>query len=148
MELAYDFLVSAGESDTALRLNVLWFVSLVPTLIVAAHIGDITAVGAGHVVALTLVVLPAYLRALKRLGITVASIVGPISRPLVGGALMGLTAFAALVVVPGDFAKLAVGGTASTLVYALVVGLPLWRQHRRGELLSVVAPPPVAEAAA
>jgi hypothetical protein len=88
------------------------------------------------------------MRALGRLGITAASVLGPIARPLAGGALMGLTAFAALVLVPGDFARLAVGGTASVLVYALVVGLPLWRQHRRGELLSVAAAPLVAEAAA
>ena len=51
LELAYDFLVSAGESNEALRLNLLWLVSLVPTLIVAAHLGGITGVAAGHVLA-------------------------------------------------------------------------------------------------
>jgi O-antigen/teichoic acid export membrane protein len=148
LELAYDFLVSAGESDTALRLNILWFVALVPTLIIAAQIGDITAVGAGHVVALAFVVLPAYMRALGRIGITVGSVVGPISRPLVGGALMAVAAIAALIMVPGDFAKLAVGGAVSALVYGLVVGLPLWRQHKRGDLFSVRAEPGLVEAAA
>jgi PST family polysaccharide transporter len=148
LELAYDFLVSAGKSDDALRLNLLWLVSLVPMLIVAAHVGGITAVAAGHVVALCLVVLPAYMKVLRGLGVTVASVVGPISRPLVGGALMALTALAALAVIPGDLARLVAGGTLSLLVYALVVGLPLWRQHRRGELFSVAAPIPAVEAAA
>jgi PST family polysaccharide transporter len=148
LELAYDFLVSAGKSDDALRLNLLWLVSLVPMLIVAAHVGGITAVAAGHVVALCLVVLPAYMKVLRGLGVTVASVVGPISRPLVGGALMALTALAALAVMPGDLARLVAGGTLSLLVYALVVGLPLWRQHRRGELFSVAAPIPAVEAAA
>jgi len=148
LELAYDFLVSAGKSDDALRLNLLWLVSLVPMLIVAAHIGGITAVAAGHVVALCLVVLPAYMKVLRGLGVTVASVVGPISRPLLGGALMALTALAALAVMPGDLARLAAGGMLSLLVYALVVGLPLWRQHRRGELFSVAAPAPAVEAAA
>jgi O-antigen/teichoic acid export membrane protein len=148
LELAYDFLVSAGKSDDALRLNLLWLVSLVPMLIVAAHVGGITAVAVGHVVALCLVVLPAYMKVLRGLGVTVASVVGPISRPLVGGALMALTALAALAVIPGDLARLVAGGTLSLLVYALVVGLPLWRQHRRGELFSVAAPIPAVEAAA
>ncbi len=148
LEMAYDFLVSAGRSDEALRLNIIWLVALVPTLIVAAHIGGITAVGAGHVVALVLVVLPANMRALGRLGVTLPSVLGPLTRPLLGGALMGLTALAALVLMPTDFARLAVGGVASCLVYGLVVCLPLWRQHQRGELFSVAAPAPVVEAAA
>jgi O-antigen/teichoic acid export membrane protein len=148
LELAYDFLVSAGKSDDALCLNLLWLVSLVPMLIVAAHVGGITAVAAGHVVALCLVVLPAYMKVLRGLGVTVASVVGPISRPLVGGALMALTALAALAVMPGDLTRLVAGGTLSLVVYALVVGLPLWRQHRRGELFSVAAPIPAVEAAA
>jgi O-antigen/teichoic acid export membrane protein len=148
LELAYDFLVSAGESDAAFRLNVLWLVALVPTLIVAAEVGGITAVAAGHVVALGVVVLPAYLRVLLRLGVTVPSIVGPITRPLVGGALMAVTAAAAMAAMPTDFTRLVAGGTLSVVVYAAVVGLPLWRQHRRGELFSVAAAPSVVEAAA
>ncbi len=94
------------------------------------------------------VVMPAFMRSLSRLGVTTASIIGPISRPLLGGALMALTALAALAVVPTDFAQLAVGGLASALVYGLVVGLPLWRQHQRGELFRVAAPAPVVEVAA
>lgn len=148
LELAYDFLVSAGESDAAFRLNLLWLLSLIPTLIVAAHVGGITGVGAGHVVALCLVVLPAYLVVLRRLGVTVPSIVGPISRPLAGGALMAGVALAGMLAMPTELTQLAVGGSLSVLVYGLVVGLPLWRQHRRGELFRVVAAPAVAEAAA
>jgi O-antigen/teichoic acid export membrane protein len=141
LELAYDFLVSAGASNEALRLNLLWFVSLIPTLIVAAHLGGITAVAAGHLLALVLVVLPAFMRALSRLGVTMGSIAGPITRPLQGGALMALTALAALAVMPTDLARIIVGGVASVLVYGLVVGLPLWRQHQRGELFAVRSAP-------
>jgi PST family polysaccharide transporter len=141
LELAYDFLVSAGESGEALRLNLLWFVTLIPTLIVAAHLGGITGVAAGHLVALLLVVLPAFLRALSRLGVTLPSILGPIARPLQGGALMALVALAALVAMPTDIARILVGGVASVLVYGLVVGLPLLRQHRRGELFAVRSAP-------
>ena len=148
LELAYDFLVSAGESNAALRLNLLWFVSLVPTLIVAAHVAGITGVAAGHVVALVVVVLPATMRALSRLGVTVGSICGPILRPLQGGALMGLAALAALVVVPGDLARLVVGTAASLLVYGLVVGLPMWREHRRGDLFAIQSPPDLMESVA
>ena len=120
LELAYDFLVSAGRSDTALRLNLLWLASLVPILIVAAHVGGITAVAAGHVIAVAVVVLPAHLVALHRLGVSSPrSIVGPITRPLVGGAVMGVAAWVGVWAVPGDLAApRRRRGTPAVLVYA------------------------------
>src|SRR5262249_22409313 len=132
LELAYDFLVSAGESMTAFPLHVLLPLSLIPTLIIAAHVGGITGVGAGHVVALTFIVLPAYAFVLRRLGVTLASIIGPLRLPLFGGLLMALTALAVLAVAPSNFLALALGGTLSSLVYVLVVGVPLWRPPPRG----------------
>ena len=149
LELAYDFLVSAGESDARFRLNLLWLVALVPTLVVAAHVGGITGVAAGHVIALAVVVLPAYLRRSTASGVTSASIVGPITRPLAGGALMALTALAALGRGPDGLRPPGRRRARSALVStALVVGLPLWRQHRRGELFRSSAPAPVVEVAA
>lgn len=131
LELAYDFIVSAGQGDTALRLNLLWLASLVPILIVAAHVGGITAVAAGHVIAVAVVVLPAHLVALHRLGVTTRSIVGPVGRPLAGGVVMGVVAWVAVSTVPGDFAGLAVAGTLAVLVYAALVAWPLWQRTRR-----------------
>jgi len=148
LELAYDFLVSAGESDTALRLNLLWLASLVPILYVAAEVGSITGVAAGHIVALVGVVLPAHLVALRRLGVQPRSIAEPIARPLLGGAVMGAVAWLVAAVLPGDVARVLGGGVAAVAVYAGVVGLPLWRQHRRGELLRVPAAAPVPDAPA
>ena len=124
LELAYDFLVSAGRSTTAFRLNLLWLASLVPLLIVSAHIGGITAVAAGHVIAVAVVVLPAHLVALHRLGVSSRSIVGPITRPLVGGAACGVAAWLAAWVVPGDLGSLVVGAAAGVLVYGALVGVP------------------------
>jgi PST family polysaccharide transporter len=148
LELAYDFLVSAGEGDVAFRLNVLWLVSLVPTLVVAAHVGGITGVAAGHVIALAVVVLPAHLAALHRLGVRSASIVGPIVRPLVGGAAMGVAAWLVAAAMPTDITRLVAGGVVAVLVYVALVGLPLWRRHRRGELFGPTAPVALAEAVA
>ncbi len=130
LELAYDFLVSAGRSTTAFRLNLLWLASLVPLLIVSAHIGGITAVAAGHVIAVAVVVLPAHLVALHRLGVSSRSIVGPITRPLVGGAACGVAAWLTAWAVPGDLGSLVVGAAAGVLVYGALVGVPLWQQHR------------------
>jgi O-antigen/teichoic acid export membrane protein len=148
VELAYDFLVSAGESDTALRLNLLWLVTLVPTLIAGAHLAGIVGVAVGHVIVLAVVVLPAHLAALHRLGVGTASIVGPVTRPLVGGAAMALTAGAGLAAMPTDIARVAVAASLSILVYTVLVGLPLWRRHRRGELFIVPAGRGLVEAAA
>ncbi len=148
LELAYDFLVSAGESDTALRLNLLWLVTLVPTLIAGAHLAGIAGVAAGHVIVLAVVVLPAHLAALHRLGVRTASIVGPVTRPLVGGAAMALTAGAGLAAMSTDVARLAVATSLSVFVYTVLVGLPLWRRHKRGELFIVPADRGLVEAAA
>src|SRR5262249_28991642 len=148
LELAYDFLVSAGESMTAFRLNVLWLLSLIPTLIIAAHVGGVTRVGAGPVVAPTLLLPPPHPFVLPRPGVALGSVSGPLRLPLFGGLLMALTALAVLAVAPSNFLALALGGTLSSLVYVLVVGVPLWRQHRRGELLTVDPAPVVVEAAA
>ncbi|HEY6416214.1 MAG TPA: lipopolysaccharide biosynthesis protein [Acidimicrobiales bacterium] len=148
LELVYDFLVSAGQSDTAFRLNLLWLVTLVPTLVVAAHAGGITAVAAGHVIALAVVVLPAHLVALHRLGVQPASIAGPITRPLVGGVAMGAIAGLVVATVPTDPARIVAGGIVSGLVYVAIVGRPLWRQHKRGELFAVRAGRDLVEAAA
>jgi O-antigen/teichoic acid export membrane protein len=148
LELAYDFLVSAGKSDTALGLNILWFITLIPILIVGAHVGGIAGVAAAHVIALVLVVVPSHLRALRRLGVTTASIVGPILRPLFGGAVMALVVAWSAHVLPNDPGRLAGASLLGLVAYGGIVGLPLWRRHRRGELFSIDATPALAEVAA
>jgi O-antigen/teichoic acid export membrane protein len=148
LELAYDFLVSAGEGDAALGLNILWLVTLIPTLIVCAHVGGITGVAAGHVIALVLVVVPSHLRVLRRLGVTTASIVRPILRPLAGGAVMVAVVAWTAHVLSGDFVRLAGASLLGMVAYGAIVGLPLWRQHRRGELFAINVAPALAEAAA
>jgi len=148
LELAYDFLVSAGRGNTALGLNILWLFTLVPTLVISAHVGGITGVAVGHVVTLGAVVLPSHLLALRRVGVTPISIWRPISLPLAGGVLMVGVAAAAESVMPNDLLRVAAGSLSGLLVYAAVVGLPLWRQHRRGELFSVGGAPDLVEAAA
>jgi O-antigen/teichoic acid export membrane protein len=148
LELAYDFLVSAGEGDAALGLNILWLVTLIPTLIVCAHVGGITGVAAGHVIALVVVVVPTHLRVLRRLGVTTGSIVRPILRPLAGGAVMVAVVAWTTHVLSGDLVRLAGASLAGLVAYGAIVGLPLWRQHRRGELFSIDTAPALAEAAA
>ena len=134
-ELAYDFLISAGAVRASFVLNLLWLASLVPALAVGAQLGGIEGVGAAHVAVALLVVLPAYGVVLRRCGVRLGSMLRPVRRPLAGGAAMVAVALAVRVVVPGDLAQLAAVPVAAGLAYAAVVGLPLWRRHRRGELL-------------
>jgi O-antigen/teichoic acid export membrane protein len=139
-ELGYDFLVSAGAVRASFVLNVLWLASLVPALIIGAHAGGIAGVGVAHVVIALAVVLPAYGVVLARCGVAPASIARHTARPLAGGALMLAVALGAGSLVEGDAARLLLASPAAGLTYAAAVGLPLWRRHRRGELLPRAVP--------
>ncbi len=142
-QLAYDFLVSAGRSRAALRLSLAWFIALVPSLIVGAHVGGIEGVGAAHFAVFAAVVIPTHLFVLGRMGVEPASIWGPIARPLAGGAAMAAIALALQAPLTTDLEKLLIAAPLALAFYAAAVVLPLWRRHRRGRLISVLGPRPV-----
>jgi O-antigen/teichoic acid export membrane protein len=142
-QLAYDFLVSAGESGAALRLNLAWLVALVPALIAGAQLGGIEGVGAAHMAILVLVVVPTHLVVLNRLGVTPVSIFGPIARPLAGGAAMVAVSLAVQAPLDSDLERLLIAGPVALAFYAAAVVMPLWRRHRSGTLITVAPPRPV-----
>lgn len=137
-QLAYDFLVSAGASRQAFQLSLIWLVTLVPALIAGAHMGGIEGVGVAHVVILLGVVVPTHVIILKRYGVEPSSILGPVLRPLLGG--LAMVAVALLVQLPldGDVERLLITIPLALAFYVGVVVLPLWRRHRRGDLLTVL----------
>ncbi len=126
LELAYDFLVAVGKSRVLLWLQGLWLAALIPTLAIGARLGGIRGVGAGHVAVVALVVTPAVLWELHRLGIRLHDLRRNLVRPIVGVALMGFTAAVAEALVAGDLWQLIVGGAAAGVVYVVVM-LPMIR---------------------
>jgi O-antigen/teichoic acid export membrane protein len=121
LELAYDYLASAGLSKTILKIHVLWLAGLIPALTIGAHLDGIRGVGFGHVVVVGLVVTPAYLAALHGLGVELAGIGRALVRPVIGGVLMVVAALLAQFVVAADLLRLGVGGSVAALVYAVAV---------------------------
>lgn len=121
LELAYDYLASAGHSKAILTIHLLWLAALIPTLAVAAHLDGIRAVAAGHVVVVVLVVVPAYLVAFRPLGVRAAALASSLTRPVLGGLVMIAVAVTVQRLVDGDATQLLLGGLLSIAAYAAVM---------------------------
>lgn len=127
LELAYDYLAAAGRTRSILYVHMLWLAALVPALVIGARVGGLAGVGWGHVVVVCLVVTPAYLVALSRIGVTLRGSLRPMVRPLLGGAAMVAATVGIQRVVGSDFWVLAIGGTVSLALYGAIV-YPMRRQ--------------------
>ena len=93
-ELAYDGLAAADRRPTLLVVQGLWLVVLIPVLLVGARTYGINGVSAGHVLVAVLVVGPAFLWSLRRIGITVGALLRRCLRPIIGGILMAVVSLA------------------------------------------------------
>jgi PST family polysaccharide transporter len=125
-ELAYDGLAAAGRRPTLLVVQGLWLVVLVPVLLVGAATHGINGVSAGHVLVAVLVVGPAFLWALRRIGITVRALLARCLRPIIGGILMAVVSLGIIHLAGPGIIGLGAAGTAACLVY-----LPLIYPMRR-----------------
>lgn len=125
--LAYDLLVAVGRGRAALGLHLLWLAALVPALIVGTDLDGIRGAGFGHMAVAAVVVLPALLVLLSRLGITAGDLGARLARPLAGGAVAGAVAVGTAQLVGNRFLQLALAGTLGLAAYAAVVA-PL--RHR------------------
>ena len=67
---------------------------LIPVLLVGARPYGITGVSAGHVLVAVLVVGPAFLWSLRRIGITLRALLSRCRRPIIGGILMAVVSLA------------------------------------------------------
>jgi O-antigen/teichoic acid export membrane protein len=94
-ELAYDCLVAVGQRRSLILVQGLWVVALVPVLIVGARWNGIVGVAQGHVLVGAGVVVPVFLYALSRAGISLAQIARACAWPFAGGAVMTLVVLAA-----------------------------------------------------
>ena len=125
-ELAYDGLAAAGRRPTLLVVQGLWLVVLVPVLLVGAATHGINGVSAGHVLVAVLVVGPAFLWALRRIGITVRALLARCLRPIIGGILMAVVSLGIIHLAGPGIIGLGAAGGAACLVY-----LPLIYPMRR-----------------
>lgn len=120
-ELAYDCLVAVDRRRSLILVQGLWVVALVPALIVGARLGGIVGVSQGHVLVATVLVVPVFLHALGRAGISLAHIARACAWPFLGGAVMTLVILAAKWLVGDGALALFVIGTAALASYVVCV---------------------------
>jgi PST family polysaccharide transporter len=126
LELSYDFLIAAGRSRTTLWLQAGWLAALAPALAAGASLGGIDGVAFAHAAVAGLLIAPAFVWALVRLGVSVTDLARNCWRPLVAGLLVIVTATLAQQLLDGDFRQLAVGGAISVALIAPLL-LPMRR---------------------
>jgi O-antigen/teichoic acid export membrane protein len=120
-ELAYDCLVAIGRRRLLIMVQGIWLVVLIPVLIVAARVHGIVGVSEGHVLVAAGIVVPVFLFALGRGGISIASIARACSWPFLGGAAMTVCILALERPLGHGLVALVVMGVASTAVYLVCV---------------------------
>jgi O-antigen/teichoic acid export membrane protein len=120
-ELGYDFLVAMGRARPNLVLQIVWFVALVPAVVIGAQVNGIVGVAIGHGVVGLFVVLPLLAKVLTQNEVSFASFATASGRPCAGS--IGIVITALLVDRLGLSAlwTVAIGGTIGVGVYLTVL---------------------------
>lgn len=127
LELGYDFLVARGRSAATLRLQAAWTLLLVPALLLGARAGGIRGVAVAHAVVALAVVVPLYLAALARAGVTVRAVARQVAWPAAAALVAAGAAALGARLGRGDVAALLLGGGLGAAAY---LGA-LWPGRRR-----------------
>lgn len=136
LELAYDFLVGLGRSGTILRLQAIWLVCVVPAMVLGCTLDGIAGASLAQAAVAVLVVTPAFVVVLHRLGVPATLLARACIRPAVGGLVAAAATGLALAGTHGSWWELLVGGLAGAIAYAAIVGPGLRREFRRAEATS------------
>lgn len=118
VELAYDFLVAVGRSRLTLYLQLVWFATLLPSILVGARLGGIAGVAIGQAAVSMLLIVPLFVAALVRNGATLRGLSAPLLRPILGTAGLIATVFAVLALTDPGVVQLFAAGSLGVVVYA------------------------------
>ncbi|GAA5172768.1 oligosaccharide flippase family protein [Amycolatopsis dongchuanensis] len=129
-ELCYDFLVALGLSRLTLWLQGLWLVALVVALPVGAVTGDIRGVAVAHAAVAVFVVLPAYLFALVRTGVSLRALGSALAKPAAGAVVAAMVVVGLRLALPPSPLLLVLAGVLGALAYLPFVW-PLRAEFRR-----------------
>ncbi|GAA3110322.1 lipopolysaccharide biosynthesis protein [Streptosporangium carneum] len=124
-ELIYDFFVVLASSRVVFTVQVVWLVALLPALFVGTSQWGVAGAAAAHVAVASLVVLPLYLRELRRAGLGVGAMASRVVVPLAAALAVGGTALAVQSVMTDRFLILVV----ASVVALGVVGVLMLRMR-------------------
>ncbi len=133
-DLCASYLTARGAARSVLIVQIVWFLGLIPPMILATEWLGIRGAAWSHVVIGALVILPAYLVAVRAMGARIADIVRALWLPTLAAGPMWLAGHAVASAIGTPILALLAGGTAGTLTYLAIchrVILGLWRRSRR-----------------
>jgi O-antigen/teichoic acid export membrane protein len=115
--LATDLLVAVGRSRATLVIQVVWILALVPALAAGSLLAGIRGAAAAHVVVVLAVTVPAYLIALRGLGVTGMDVGRALARPAVAAGVAACAGLGVRALVHHDVLVLVLGGLVVTAVF-------------------------------
>ncbi|WP_185276125.1 lipopolysaccharide biosynthesis protein [Leifsonia shinshuensis] len=120
-DISAGYLYSQGRSRPVLWIQIVWLVALVGVMIVATRAFGIEGAGWAHVLVAVVVILPAYLIALKLAGIRLGELAHAAWLPTVAALPAVAAAIAAAVFIQNPLLALLAGGGAALVLYAALV---------------------------
>ncbi len=136
------FLLARGAARAVLLVQVLWFVTLLPAVVVGTRLGGIVGAGWAHVAVAAGVVLPAYAVAMRRAGADLGALARHCVVPVLATAPAAGAAAAVIALLGPAWLELLLGAAAAGGTYLLLVGRWLRRTVRSISLPQ--APEPAA----
>jgi len=116
-ELGYDYLVALGKARLTMWLQAGWFAALVVFLPIGAHLDRIRGVGEGHAAVAVLLVLPAFVLAIRATGVPIGVLGRAVLRPVLGCAALVVVVLAVRWNTPPNLVRLLLGGVLGLAVY-------------------------------
>ncbi|PZW04193.1 polysaccharide transporter, PST family [Micromonospora phaseoli] len=126
------YLIAEGATRSVLVLQVLWLVALLPALAVGVSRHGLAGAGWAQTVVSLIVLLPAYLVALRRAGVLWEPMLSGLTVPLLGAVPAALVGWYVYGVLPEPIVALPAAGFGATATYLLVLGL--WLRRKFGAL--------------
>ena len=130
-DLFATYLMARGASRAVLIVQVLWIVGLVPVLLVSIDRYGLAGAGWAHVVVGVVVVLPAYLLALRNAGADIPNLLGALWQPLLAAIPAALVVGALTSRISGTIGSILIGAVAGSVVYLGLLSPWLMRLRRR-----------------
>lgn len=124
------YLYAEGRSRAVLWIQIVTLVVLTAAMIPAAHTWGIVGAGWAHVAVAVVVILPAYLAALRLSGVGVAPVLRALVAPTLAAVPAVAVALVARALVPDPLTNLAVGGGGFAATYLLALSPWLLRRVR------------------
>src|SRR4051812_9492107 len=147
LDLMATYLMARGLARPVLYVQVVWFVALVPAVVLATRWNGVTGAAWAHVVVAVFVIVPAYAIPLRRTGIPLHSLVKSVWLPTLAAIPTWWVAHEVASSFEEPFVALVAGGAAGTIVYLagsyhwVRMRLPSKRGRRSGSLTHIMERP-------